>query len=981
MTISIVIEVSERSSSIHIFTVDAGEDQTVNEGDVVQFNGSADSDTFIPVWPVDISDNGAYMAVGWDKNVSFFSTASNVPIWTYYTGGRVGDLKLNSDGGRLVIGSYQTVIYYDTIFNTKLWSVNIGDSFIRFDSDPGNRLDMSKNGRYVGAAATGKRVKVYDAWSATPTVPYWDFYFNDFVNIVRFSDDGKYLGMGGHSGQEYRLGWIPDKSINWTKSTPGSWFSSSLSYNGSKISTGQSGAQTIKLFGPSSNTPIWECPHNGRKFEQAMSDDGNYFVTTNHKDLPTGDWDGFTFWNTSRASPIWTYIAGNTTDAVDIDNDANYVVGGSRDKNVYLFSKLGDGSPDWNLSDGTPIFTYSTDGIINYNGVSISGDGTLFAAGSWDGNVYLFSTVGGPHLVWNFSTSQYFSKSLPYIYRWDFNNFEDSDGDGGFTNDVDATGPTPTHVFGDDGVYTVTLTAEDSCGCIAVDTVTVTVNNIPPEIEPFGPFIMEEYSPLFLSGNATDPGSDDLTFTWNWSDGTGDNVIIYYNNDSIPDPYPSPDINPMDITDSVNHTYFNYGIYNVTLTVEDDDGGISQYTTNVTIIEVLKGPPTLYINVSPDQRDIILNWDPPPNTDVNHYLIYRSTSQTGFNFNSIWVNTSKDNETGEPDPIHLRTMWNDTNAAVPDDPNYKKQYYYTIKAVDKLGVIRTNSRTVGKFTKIFQEGVSTFSLPLESIDDLFTDNLTSSMNADYIKYMDNTTHNWVKHNFGDNNINNTQMKLGEGYEVKFSSQFNYTFTGLPATMISCEDSGFLGFDPSTDAKNLTIQVEPNGDVNLTWQEPSSMGAGDWYEIYYSNERDGFFKTYDKDYCLICPKVYFGNNTANHTGAQAKNPGVRLYYMVVPFNKSGIRGTSTYSIGIWTEEYYSGYDTFGIPFLMSSNHTADWYCDNIPDTVGINYFNNSKQRWYWHSKEMSEGAFDPTLVMTVGYQISTAADTKYTFVGH
>ncbi|ODS35444.1 MAG: hypothetical protein A7315_05585 [Candidatus Altiarchaeales archaeon WOR_SM1_79] len=232
------------------------------------------------------------------------------------------------------------------------------------------------------------------------------------------------------------------------------------------------------------------------------------------------------------------------------------------------------------------------------------------------------------------------------------------------------------------------------------------------------------------------------------------------------------------------------------------------------------------------------------------------------------------------------------------------------------------------------------------------------------------------------------MNVGEGYEVKFSNQTNYTFTGLPGAMIVYDDdSGFSGFDFATDAKSLVVSVEPNGDVNLTWQEPASMGVGDWYEVYYSNSRDGFFGGRSGyfpikgiDYFPACAPVNFGNNTATHVYAGANNPGGRLYYIVVPFNASGVRGASTYSIGVSTEEYLSQYDTFGIPLKLSNYQTADWYCDNIPDTVGINYYIYSEQRWAWHSTRMPSGAYDPILLITEGCQISTSSDTKFIFIG-
>jgi len=159
-----------------------------------------------------------------------------------------------------------------------------------------------------------------------------------------------------------------------------------------------------------------------------------------------------------------------------------------------------------------------------------------------------------------------------------------------------------------------------------------------------------------------------------------------------------------------------------------------------------------------------------------------------------------------------------------------------------------------------------------------------------------------------------------------------------------------------------------------------MDFGDWYEVYYSSSRVGFFGTLGNEYDLACPALGFGNDTATIPGLGATDPGARLYFMVVPFNNLGIKGASTYSIGIWTEEYLSEYDTLGMPLKQSFVETTDWYCENIPDTVGINYYIYNQQRWSWHSTRMPVGAYDPILEMTEGYQISTSNATKFTFIG-
>jgi hypothetical protein len=397
-------------------------------------------------------------------------------------------------------------------------------------------------------------------------------------------------------------------------------------------------------------------------------------------------------------------------------------------------------------------------------------------------------------------------------------------------------------------------------------------------------------------------------------------------------------------------------------------------------------PPKLSIEAvddagNPDGRgdNILLSWIPSSSPKISHYHIYRTENQIDFDFSVPWKRTDTDSDNGI---IPLRTTLNDTDASEIGMPNYNKEWYYTVRAVNEEGMVSHTSRTVGKWTRTFDQGVSAFSIPLEPLQPIFPDDVTSDMNAEYIKYMDTSTHTWRRHDLGSGGINNTQMKMGEGFEVRFSGPDNrYTFCGMPAAMILYDDdSGFSGFDYATEAKNLNIVIEINGDVTLSWQEPSTKGGGGWYQVYYSNARDGFFGLKGVDYFRACPDIDFGTNFATHIGASAHDPGSRLYYMVVPVNESGIRGAGTYSIGIWTEEYLNQYDTMGVPLKLPNPNTADWYCDNIPDVVGIDYYIHVEQRWGWHSTRMPVGVYDPDIVMADGYQISTSSATKYSFIG-
>jgi hypothetical protein len=389
-------------------------------------------------------------------------------------------------------------------------------------------------------------------------------------------------------------------------------------------------------------------------------------------------------------------------------------------------------------------------------------------------------------------------------------------------------------------------------------------------------------------------------------------------------------------------------------------------------------PPRLSIDILPNKNDIKLDWERPLSPGTYHYWIYKSPSPTGFDFSSPWIDTSLHIDPLDPGGVAVgdRLSWNHTGAAQPGHMNYSAEWYYVVRSVNTLGQISHTSRTMGAWTKIFSAGNATFSLPLEPQSIENTEYYASEMNARFIKWMNPATHQWVQHDLGEAG-DNTNLEMGKGYETDFTSATRYTFLGFPGAMIQYRSGPFIGFDYNTEADTLTASVDPgSGNVALTWAQPAGMDGNDNYQVYRSATRYGF----DDGTATLLGSAPYGTEAWLDSGA-ALLPG-QYYYMVVPTNETNAEGASSYSIGVWTADIAEQYDTIAVPLALLTMEKADYYCENIDNTVGINYFiYSSYPRWGWHSTRMASGAYDPWLVIGEAYQISTSAATKFSFVGH
>jgi len=144
-------------------------------------------------------------------------------------------------------------------------------------------------------------------------------------------------------------------------------------------------------------------------------------------------------------------------------------------------------------------------------------------------------------------------------YAWNF-------GDG-----AGASGQSVSHLFTQDGTYTVTLVVTDNDGLTDEITTTATVANVAPSSAAFagatGLLPGEQYT---SSGGFTDPGSDSWTATVDYGDGGGKTALSLTGK-----------------TFALSHTYQAAGTFTVTVEVSDDHV-TSAATQSVTVMSPIE---------------------------------------------------------------------------------------------------------------------------------------------------------------------------------------------------------------------------------------------------------------------------------------------------------------------------------------------------------------------------------------------------------
>ncbi len=129
---------------------------------------------------------------------------------------------------------------------------------------------------------------------------------------------------------------------------------------------------------------------------------------------------------------------------------------------------------------------------------------------------------------------------------------------------------TPSHTYADNDAYTATLTVTDEAGESAADTIVVTVANAAPVVTgvtvPATPVAIG--TSVTATATFTDAGTADAHMArWTWDDNSAPTVGVVTGS-----------------TVSGTHAYTSAGVYEVTMTVTDDDGGAGTGTAQAFVV-------------------------------------------------------------------------------------------------------------------------------------------------------------------------------------------------------------------------------------------------------------------------------------------------------------------------------------------------------------------------------------------------------------
>ncbi|KAA0008454.1 MAG: PKD domain-containing protein, partial [Thermoplasmata archaeon] len=291
-------------------------------------------------------------------------------------------------------------------------------------------------------------------------------------------------------------------------------------------------------------------------------DDGTYNVT-----LVITDDDGVTATITKNITianvpPVADFVwqPTNPTDLDEIIFDA-YPSYDSDGKIVKWQWDLGDG----NKSSGRIVrHKYAVNGLYKVKLTIVDDDGATVTKTK---SIMVSNIPPVANFTWQptnptdldkvlFTSTSYDSDGTIVNYTWQFGD------------NTTAYGMNVTHLFANDGTYNVTLVIIDDDGAIATITKSIVISNIKPKaLFTFSPKHPQEKKKIkFDASMSYDRDGNIVNYTWHFDDGTTAYGIVVY------------------------HKFAKKGVYDINLTVTDDDGATNSIISAIEVKEKEKTP-------------------------------------------------------------------------------------------------------------------------------------------------------------------------------------------------------------------------------------------------------------------------------------------------------------------------------------------------------------------------------------------------------
>ncbi|MFP3953129.1 MAG: PKD domain-containing protein [Candidatus Acetothermia bacterium] len=299
---------------------------------------------------------------------------------------------------------------------------------------------------------------------------------------------------------------------------------------------------------------------NGTTIEHTYNEAGDYTVdliiaddggksdsTTSTIEVSSGN-------NPSNDSPTASFTANSTSGEAPLEVSFDASRSSDPDGSIESY--------DWDFDDGstgsgeTGTYTYDSEGDYTVELTVTDNDG---ATDSTTETINVSAPANEPPTA-SFSADPT-SGEEPLEASFDASNSSDPDGsitsyDWDFDDGSTGSGETVNHTYESSGDYNVELTVTDNDGDKDTEIKTITVSsssNEAPTAE-FSYSPSSGYPPLEVTFDATesnDPDGSIVSYSWDFDDGTGGSGTI------------------------IKHTFQESGVYDVTLTVYDDDGASS----------------------------------------------------------------------------------------------------------------------------------------------------------------------------------------------------------------------------------------------------------------------------------------------------------------------------------------------------------------------------------------------------------------------